>query len=196
MTYAHLSLLLRLHPQGVLDLDDSTAREDLAVLGYAFDQVWLQRDELIDEILPDRAGDLLTDWERVYDIHRVGSRTVAQRQARLVAHRRLLPNFTPSTIEDIVETLTGIDVDLVEPGAFRCDDPDSLTDTPADVLDGAFVFCITLNEATARSEGLDRDEIDEILERVKPAHVYGLVRCDDFRADDEWSLTDRDLLAS
>lgn len=197
-TVDHTKLLLRLHPVGAVDLrPGSTYLLDLEVLGAALDLAWEQATQLEGELLPDHVSALLSRWEATYGINRVGSRTDTQRRDRLIARRRFLPDFRPATIEDLVEQLTGIDVDLLEPDAFRCDDAGSLTDDGATVvLDGHFCFIIDMSRTTAAAASVDRDEVAELLDELKPAHTIGGTRFDDFRADDPYSLTDRDTLAT
>lgn len=198
-TPRHLELLLRLHPRGPYDLDeDALPYEDLSVLASGLDLADDQRLELLDEVLPDRTEDLLTSWERVYDIHRVSGRTVLQRRRAVLARRRLLPDFKRSTIESILETLTEVDVTVTEPLPFRCDDASSLCDGSGGtyVLDGAFVFFADLDQAQATAAGVDRDALDEMIDHVKPAHIVGLSRFDGFCCDDALSLCDRDLLGA
>lgn len=190
-------MLERLHPRGPYDLDPgSLYRDDLAVLGAALDLADDQRLALLDELLPDRAEALLSSWERVYAIYRGSTRTTQQRRDAIVARRRYLPDFVPTTIEGILEQLTGVDVTLVEPGHFRCDDAGSLCDTADDVLDGIFVFFADLDHAAAVAAGVDRAELDEVIGQVEPAHTLGISRFNLFSCDDPYSLTDRDLLGA
>ena len=193
----HLPALLRLHPRGPWNLDDgSLCRHDLEVVAHVIDDAAGQNAELLLELLPDRTTALITSWERVYGLTRIAGKTLAKRRAAVLARRRFLPDFRPATIEDVLGTLTGLTVDVVEPGAFRCDDPASLCDAEEPVIDGAFVFFVEFSESSARSESLSRDEIQEAIDDLKPAHTYGAVRCDDFLTEDPWSLCDMDLLGA
>ncbi len=187
--------LLRLHPGGFLLLDDGELQfYDLDVLGQALDTAEDQVGFLRLEMLPDRAGALLERWETVYDVHRTAGKTDQQRRYTLLARRRFLPDFRPDTIETILETVSQLELDVYEPFAFRCDDPDSLCDDPDDLVDGAFTFVVDGSAVEARTESPDIDQVEEIIELVKPAHTIGIVRWDDYRCDDEYSRTDRDLL--
>lgn len=194
----NLDMLVRLQPVGPYDTDEgSTFRADLSVAGTAMDVGDDQRLELLDEILPDRAEDLLSSWERVYNIHRVAGLTTAQRQAAVVARRRFLPDFRPSTIDTIVEEVAGVVVDVVEPFAFRCDEATSVCDDPYDVLDGAFVFFVEADSAAALAAGAERAVMDETIGALKPSHTIGISRFTGaFRCDDAYSLCDRDLLGA
>lgn len=197
MTHDHTRLLLRLHPRGAADLrPGGTYYLDLEVFGEVLDTVFTQAVELEDELLPDRSSALLSRWEAAYDIRRVSGRTDAERREVIIARRRHLPDFRPTTIDDIITTHFGLDVDVVEPMAFRCDDPASLCDSESHLCDGHLIFFIEFDEATARTLGIDRDEMDFEIGRIKPAHVIGHTRCDDFRCDDPFSLLDLDLLGA
>lgn len=197
MDIAHIRLLLRLHPRGAQELDEGTnVRDDLEVAATALDDLWDQRDLLLDNTMPDKVVALLERWEAVYGIFRVGSRTDEQRQARLLAFRRRVPDLNPATIDDICEMISGVDCTIVEPGPFRTDDPNSLTDTEDDVVDGAFLFWVVIDQADATAVGLDRDELQEVVDDIKRATRIGQVRFDDFRTDDPYSLTDIDLLGA
>lgn len=191
----HLDLLVRLHPRGAFDLDEgSVVREDLAVLAEGFDEADDHRIELLDEALPDRVEALLASYERVYGIKRTAGKTDAERRAAILAYRRLLPDFRPATLDDILTTLTGVDVVITEFTAFRCDHADSVCDATSDRIDGTLGFFADFDRADAFAAGLDRGHADDVIERLKPAHVFGGARFDAFCCDDAYSLTDRDLL--
>jgi len=194
MASDNLAPLLRLYPVGALQLEDGAlAWDDLDVLGQALDVAERQATLLLAEVLPNTAGALLTSWERVYDVHRIAP-SVVRRRGVLVAQRRLLPDFRPATLEAIFEQASGLALDLYEPFAFRCDDPDSLCDDADDLLDGAFVFVLDGSAVEARAESPDIDLIDEVIDRVKPSHTIGFLRWDNFACDDPYSRCDRDLL--
>lgn len=194
---AHIELLLRLVPQGADDYDEGTTiRADLDVAAAGLDMAWTQAEELGDELLPDRAEDALSRWEPLYGLFRDRGLTTQQRQARLVAARRRMPDFRPATIEDLVGEYGGAACVVEEPRAFRTDDPDSLTDDPLDVVDGAHVFFVVFVRADAVAADIDRDEITELVDTIRPAHTIGIVRLDDFRTDDPYSLVDFDLLGA
>ncbi len=196
MASTNLRPLLRLHPAGPLALSDgSLAWQDLEVLGQLLDTADEQMDLLLEEVLPDTSGALLTSWERVYDEHRIAA-TVPRRRAVLVAHRRRLPDFRPATIEALLEQVSGLELDLHEPFAFRCDDPNSLCDDRDDLIDGAFVFVLDGDAVEARSESPDIDLVEEVIDQIKPSHTYGFLRWDDFACDDEYSRCDLDLLGA
>lgn len=197
MSYDHTQLLLRLHPVGAVDLrPGGVYYRDVEVFGQVLDLVWAQVDALEEELLPDRATALLSRWEALYDIRRVSGRTDEQRREVIIARARYLPDFRPETIDDILSTHFGLDVDVVEPAAFRCDDPSSVCDGHDYLLDGHLVFFIEFDEATARTLGIDRAEVEYEIGRLKPAHVVGRTRCDDFRCDDAFSLCDLDRLGA
>lgn len=196
-TLDHTELLLRLVPQGADNYEEGTViRADLNVSAAALDMTWTQAEELGDELLPDRAEETLTQWEALYGLFRDRGLSTQQRQARLVAAKRRLPNFKPATIEELVLEHSGAAGVVEEPRAFRTDDADSVTDDPYDVVDGAHVFFVVFVRADAVSADVDRDEITEMLDVIRPAHTIGIVQFDDFRTDDPYSLTDRDLLGA
>lgn len=192
-----MELLVDLSPSG-WNLDEgSTLRLDLAVVGDGLDLLDGQAVELLDEVLPDRAADLLTSWERVYDLHPPAGRSDADRLLAIQVARKTVPAFTPAWMAARAEELLGTAVTLVEPFAFRCDDATSLCDTVHDVVDGAFMAFITFSETAARAAGsTTRREVDELLGRMKPAHTIVRVECSDFLTDDPWSLCDLDLLGA
>lgn len=194
----HLDLLLRLHPRGrAWSFDPASAPyQELEAWADVLDAQDDQVDALLDEILPDRATVLLSRWEELYDLHRRTGLTDAARRRRLQARMAYLPDTRPSTIRQILERYTALTLSLVEPGGFRCDDPDSVCDDAGDVLDGGFVWWIEVDETAARTGDVTRDELQEEIERLRPAHTVAFVRCDDFICDDPWSLTDRDLLGA
>ena len=195
MASRNLGPLLRLHPEGFLLLDEGSLQWfDLDVLGQAFDAAEDQAFELRLEMLPDRTSALLSRWEVVYDVHRTAGKTDQQRRNALVAHRRFLPDFHPTTIETILETASDLVLSVHEPFAFRCDDASSLCDDADDLVDGAFVFVVDGSAVEARAESPDLDQVEEIIDMVKPAHTIGILRWDDFCCDDEFSRCDRDLL--
>lgn len=195
MTYDHTELLGRLSCRGYLDQSVGTvAGAELAVMGDQLDRIWLQRDALLDEVWPSEADSLLTRWEEEFQIFWISGKTAPERIAAVLARFRLLPNFRPATIEEILTGLCGYTVDCFEPFAFRCNDADSVCDDPDDVLDGEFLFYLLVDEADARDGNVTRAEIDYLTSVMKPAHTQGMVRCDDFLCEDPWSVTDLDLL--
>lgn len=199
MAVDHYQLLLRLSPRGDLTFDADTAAEaDLLAAAAVLDHLWTQRGELLAQILPSQAtGTVLERWESAYELYRLDSRTEAERQARATAAYRRLPNSRPATIKGIVEQLTGLTATIVEPGGFRTDDPDSLTDTTDDVLDGAHIFYVELASAAASTAGVDRAEVLEQVDRIRPAHTLAVERFTGaFLTDDSYSLTDQDLLGA
>lgn len=194
----HTKLLVRLHPVGVEDLrPGSTVYGDLEVFGEALDTGWEQAIALADELLPDRADALLSRWEAAYDLHRTTGLTTEQRRERIIARRRYLPDSRPATIDTILDGMAGLDINVVEPAPFRCDDASSVCNgSDLVVLDGALVFFIEFDEVAARALPLDRPAVEYEIGRIKPAHVIGRTRCDDFRCDDFLSIVDLDLLAA
>lgn len=197
MDRPHVELLLRLHPAGPWSDDQALAPyQELKAWGDVLDAQDSQVDELLAEILPDTTSALLSRWEALYELHRESGLTEAQRRRRLAARRRHLPNARPETLRSILAQYSDLTITIVEPGAFRTDDPDSLTDTPSDVIDGAFVWWIEVDEVAARAGDTTRAELEHEVQRVNPAHLVAFVRCDDFCCDDPWSLCDRDLLGA
>ena len=112
----------------------------------------------------------------------------------MAARKAFLPDSCIPTIDLILERLTSIAITIVEPGPFQCDDAGSVCDDGEDVLDGAFVFLIEFNEGAARIASVNRDEVIEVATDAAQAHTIPVVLCDDFRCDDSFSTTDRDLL--
>lgn len=197
MIRLHRDLLQRLHPRGAVVIEPNTVSyAELSAWGDVLDQLDTQMDELLVESDPQATTVLLSLWERLLAIHRVTGRTEAHRRRVIVQRLRRLPNCTPALLAHLLGQVADLTVTIVEPTGFRCDDPDSLTDTPSDVIDGGLTFFVELDWALARVSGLSRDELQEEVETVKPAHTVGLIRADDFRCDDPWSLTNRDLLAA
>lgn len=197
MIRRHAELLARLHPRGAVEVETgTTSRAELDAWGDVLDHLDDQIDQLLQEANPSLTGELLSRWEALLGIYRVSGRSAAHRRRIVVQRLRRLPNCTPATLAQLLGQVADLTVTIVEPGSFRCDEATSLTDTPDDVLDGALVFFVTLDWAAARVSGLSRDELQEEVDTLKPAHVVGLIRADDFRADDPWSLTNRDLLAA
>lgn len=196
-TLNHIELLLRLVPVGADNYEEGTViRADLNVNAAGLDLAWTQAEELGDELLPDRAEETLPLWEALYGIYRDRGLSTLQRQARLVAARRRLPDFRPATIEELVLEHSGVVGGVAEPRAFRTDDADSVTDDPYDVVDGAHVFFVLFARADAVAADVDRDEVTDVLDVIRPAHTVGIVQFDDFRTDDPFSLTDYDILGA
>lgn len=197
---ALIDLLVRLYPRGLVAMEPgTTAYADLQVLGDGLDAAWGERDDLVVELHPDTATNAgeLASWERVFGIRHVDGKTESERQDAVIAQMRFLPNANPSTYEAILEQHNGLDWDITEPGAFRCDDPNSLCDTATDLLDGVFIWFADTDSAAALAASLDRDEIQDLCDRMAQGHVNGWVRFTDaFRCDDPYSLCDRDLLGS
>lgn len=197
MATDHLDLLLRLAPRGPLSYDDGTvARAELEAFASGLDDVWTWRDTLLDELLPDLASLTLEDWERVYDLHRTDGRSDATRRDSIIARVLRLPDFNPGgTLEPIYKAVAlNLDLSIIEPGAFRCDDPDSLCDAPGDVLDGVFIFWVQLDAVEAAAASLEIDELQEAVDQTRPAHTLGIVRFEGFYCDDPYSVCDRDIL--
>lgn len=194
----HLSLLLRLHPRSsAWSLDpDKAPYQELEAWAEVLDAQDAQVDALLAELLPDQDTALLSRWEALYDLHRTSGLTTLARRRRVLARMSYLPDTRPATIESVLGRLMDQTVTVVEPGPFRCDDPGSLCDTASDVIDGAFCWWVEVDEALARVGDVTRDELEEEVSRLKPAHTVACVRTDDFRCDDPWSLTDRDLLGA
>lgn len=191
-----LMFLVRVAPRGAVRYDpDSVALADLTVLADGLDAVVATADAMVLELVPDSAEAELDRWEAEYDLNRAVVDT-ARRQARLRAARQFLPNATPTTLVAILDEATGeLGWSIDEPGPFRCDDPNSLTDTPTDVIDGVFVFWATAPADTARATVVIREEVQDLVDRASQAHVQGKVRfTGEFCCDDAWSLTDLDLL--
>lgn len=194
----HLDLLIRLHPRGrAWSMDPELAPfQELAAWAEVLDAQDAQVDALVNELLPDRAVALLPRWEALYDLHRTSGLTLGARRRRLQVRLRYQPDSRPATIEGILSTLMELPVSVVEPGAFRCDDASSLCDASTDVLDGAFGWWAEVDEAGARLGDVSRTELEHEIQRLAPAHTVAVLRCDDFRCDDPWSITDRDLLGA
>lgn len=192
--------VLRLHlPAGsAWDLGPGTLHDaELAAVGAIVERFWSQRDALTSEAFPATTAELVASWERVLDLHPPTSRTIGRRRAAVIARLLRLPNFRPSTIEAIAEQLLGLQVELVEPMAFRCDSADSVCDSADDVVDGAFVFCVDVNAEAARLAEVHRAELDQVLDEIKPAHTVGLSRFyGAFRTDSAFSTTNRDPLGA
>lgn len=193
-----LTFLTRIHPRGdALPEPGSLAAADLAVLADGLDAAWGTADLLLLEVMPNTASDELDAWEEVYGLHRA-LELDDRRRARLAAARQFLPNPRPATFAKVLTTATeGLPWTIVEPGAFRCDDPNSLTDTTDDVLDGTFVFWAQADADDARADNVTRAEVQDLVDRMAQAHTRGSVRFTGaFLCDDPWSLTDTDLLGS
>lgn len=186
--------VLRLCPAGALRPEAGTVvRVDLETVAQALDLAVAQRDALMVEVDPRKAEALLGRWEELLDLSTIDADVDARRR-RVLAAVRVLPNFRPVTIEARVEEITGVGWTLVEPGPFKTNDPNSLTDTLNDVLDGAHVFILYGDRDDAVAFALRRDLVRVFLERVKPAHTVGLMSLEGFVADDDYSLTDLDTL--
>lgn len=200
---SHLGLLVRLHPSGTLwRLEEgATQYAELKVWAYGLDSVWVQRNELVDEILPDQSTELLSSWERVYDVHPPTGRSVARRRQVVVGRRRILPSFTPSTIEEIVTATTGVAATVIELSPFKADQPGAQADLHQvhnAYLDeaSAFTFFVEMSAPGLLAAGVRRAEVDSLLELIRPAHTISHVRCDDFRTEDEFSLLDYDRIGA
>ncbi|MCK6521825.1 hypothetical protein L6R49_10340 [Myxococcota bacterium] len=193
-----LTLLTRIYSRGDAHPEPgSLAAADLAVLSDGLDAAWGTAELLLLEVMPNTASEELDAWEEVYGLHRaLGSDD--RRRARLAAARRFLPNPRPATFATVLTTATeGLAWTIVEPGAFRCDDPNSLTDTTDDVLDGTFVFWAQTDADDARADNVTRAEVQDLVDRMAQAHTRGTVRFTGaFLCDDPWSLTDTDLLGA
>lgn len=192
----HLPLLQRLFPVGFLDIHEGTAEEDLAILAYAFDLCWEQRNWLLAEINPATAETLLVRFEQVFAIRRVGARTAEERQARLTIAMRRIHSFHPDAIAAYMTELISATCTVEEPGAFLTNDPNSLTNTATDVVNGQHCFFVNVDADAARAGGFDRTEAQEHLDAIKPAHTLGQLRTTGFLTNDPWSLTNRDLLGA
>lgn len=193
----NLPTLVRLHPRGVLDLEDGNLPwQDLKALAWALDTAETQKDLLLSEILPDAATTAtLSHWETVYGIRRIGN-TAPKRRAAVLARRQLLPDFRPATIESMLEEDTGLGLTIMEPGAFLTDSADSVCDDVGDLVDGAFVFVLDASAVEARADVPNLDSADDLIELAKPAHTAGFIRFDDICCDDLYSRCDRDLLGA
>lgn len=196
-SYTHVELLMRLEPRGVYDLSAGTnVRGELETLGAALDVQWTQRDALMDELFPTTVGALLGRWERDWGVLRVADKTDAERQAAVLARLRFLPDFRPATIAEIVGQLVGQTVSITEPFGFHCDSDDSTTDEADDQVEGSFLFYVDADEDLLRLGHVSREEIDYYLSLLEPAHTRGVIRCDDFCTDDDWSVCDDDFLGA
>lgn len=191
-----LPALLRLVPAGCWVLDEGDLLlTDLTIVASGLDAVDVGMEDLRAELHPQTSDVLLARWEGLYQL-RAASFTTTERQARLVARVQLIPTFTPTAIEDAVEAFGGVAATLLEPGPFRCDDPDSVCDDVNDVIDGAFVFVLDFAWADADAASLRRAELMGVVRLMQPAHTVARLRFDDFHADDPYSLTDLDLLGA
>jgi uncharacterized protein YmfQ (DUF2313 family) len=193
---ANLASLLRLCPRGVWGLGEGSAGRALieAVAG-ALDDCDALLEALLEEAFPDTTDVLLVRWEAELGILAIGGKTSAQRQAAVHAVLSTVPDTRPATMEAAVETYFGGDVDIVEPGPFRFDDPDSTFDSEDDVIGGAHVFFVRIAYAEAVSAGLDRDELLAFINARKQSHTVGLVQVDGLYFDDPYSLFDLDRFA-
>lgn len=194
-----LAALLRLAPRGALALEDGTVnRAEFEVFAAELDLVGEQLTALVLESRPQNADELLVRWEEHLQL-RAGTFTTAQRIDRVLARLRLVPDFTPPTMDARAGEFSGVDWTLSEPGAFRCDDADSVCDDANDVIDGNFCFILSATRAAAVLAGLDaarRSKLDAFMATIRPAHTASIHRLDDFRCDDALSLLNRDLLGA
>lgn len=192
----HLPTLLRLMPKGAYDLSYGTlVVDDLANVATGLDEADSQASDLLAESRPQDTDALLSRWEALLSLRDRGL-SDAVRRNRILAKLRLVPDMCPDTIESRAEEYSGLDFDLIEAGPFRCDDPNSLTDEPYPLVDGAFVFVLEADSADAHAIPLRRADLYTLIDAIKPAHTVGIIRLDDFFTNDSLSITDCDLLGA
>jgi len=138
----------------------------------------------------------LSDWERVYGLPSIGSYEL--RNARLLAAIRRRTGIRPIDIQEALKVLLGYKPELTEQTLFRTDDPDSLTDQDplVEPEEEVYKFFVTVDGDQARDGSYTRQDVERIVEDVKPGHTQGVVQFTGFYTDDSYSLTDKDLLAT
>lgn len=193
---SNLRAVLGLVPAGLNPEEGTVLCDDYTVLAEAVDALQAQADALIAELHPEGTSTLLERWEESWGMAPPGSADEDTRRARLLATIRAIPDFTPTTLETLVEDWTGLAITLVEMGPFLTDDPYSLTDDPDCVVDGAHTFVLQVAWADADAAELNRIGLLAWLQDYQPAHVAARVRCDDFHTDDPLSLTNLDTLGA
>lgn len=193
----HIDVLRALIPAGLFDFTPGTVVfAEYGTIALMVDAVEDQVAAVLAELDPRTAEVLLARWEAVL-VLRAKDRSTAERQARVLAALRLIPDFRPLTIQTRMSEFTLVDWVITEPGPFLFDDPGSLFDTTDDVLDGAHVFVLTADHDDVVAAGLYRPDLLAFLGRLKPAHTLGQVRVEGaFLFDDPWSLFDLDLLGA
>lgn len=198
MTY--LELLRLLLPHGCYsDSDLSEHLKDLTVLAGGLDGCQGNADALFGEIFPDTAATLLADWERVYGLTQTDKPTF-QRLQNLLAIINIRGGLSVPHIQAAVRPFIGCDADINEFMVFRCDDTRCLTDSGMYAMEAeqAFKFFVRVDPAKVKTAGYNLGTIQEVINRVKPAHAQGIVDSGQygFFCDDPNSLTDLTLLGT
>ncbi|TAN61355.1 DUF2313 domain-containing protein [bacterium] len=195
--YELLQLLL---PQGCYAEDaESLHLRDVDVTASALGGVQSNADVLTEEIIfPSEASVLLSEWERVYKLVQA-DKPVFQRLQNLTSAINARGSLTTKYMQEALLPFFGYNVDIIEYGAFRADDPNSLTDTSAYALDEVYMYQFTVkaDNALMLTGGYNPVMVQQAINKAKPAHTRGILDTGiyGFFCDDPNSLTELTLLA-
>ena len=150
--------------------------EDIVIEGDHLDNAETRAGDLLTEMFPDTVDELLADWERVYGLVQ-SSLPTYQRLQNLLAKVRLRPRLDRSYIQSCVFPFVGYTVEIEEYMMFRCDDPLCLTDDDEFAMDedGLFQFTVIIDPALVETAGYNLPDIQETLDRIKPAHTQAII---------------------
>jgi len=189
--------MLQLLPWGPLSRDDGALHlEELDAWADSIDGVDDQVALSVDACFPQTDPELLDRWEALLDLHPAAGDSDAVRQQRVLEALARVPLMTPAYIAAQLEILTTVEPTIVEFMAFHCDDAGSRVDY--ECLEKQWFFLAAFGRAAAVAASVDDELVEEqaLLDRLKPGHTQGVACFDDFRCNDPYSLTDRDLLGA
>ena len=190
-----LRTLLALLPVGPYSRElDSTHVQELEAYADVAEVVDAAVGDLLEEIFPGSAVELLPDWERTFQIVPSSDATTEERQAAVLAAWSKQPNLSLPYIDDVLETYTGVSVTLSEeiPPLY-----DSATYDESTFF--AWTFEVLLDYTEAAAVGMGTASIlaaQAFLEQVQPGHAQGTVLVDAAFYDDTTTPYDLSILGA
>lgn len=142
-------------PQGSLVAADALA------FGASLDDARLMLIDLLGQAFPLSATSMIAEWESAYGLLPDSSLTLAERQMRLLTFLRSTGAGSPQSIASAVDAFTGGGTSVVE--------------TPASAVHvrAVFQFVVVVPLAVLQNVA-KRARIQDMLERMKPAHTRGV----------------------
>lgn len=200
-TKDYVEVIRPLLPPRAYDPQGEYLAGDVQITAQAAAVIHADAEALIDSALPPLvAGKLqvpeddLTDWERRYNLPSTGGYEL--RCSRILAAIRKKLGIKPADIAAALEPLLGYRPEVIEQTLFRCDNPNSLTDNHPLVEPDEEVYRgrVIIDPALAPNS-FTRSDVKRIIEDTQPGGTLFEPQFLGFYCDDEFSLTDNDLLA-
>lgn len=187
--FAYASAAINLLPPGKLrDDQDGVIYRVFLANGDELARVSGRVADMLREADPRTTDELLPEWEEMLGLTAEGTKD--ERRARVVARVVRRQRFRPVDFQDVLAPILGLDPSDVEIIERSRSDAVAMNDDRE-----IYRFFAYRDPGLAGSYSVDDAQAE--LDRMKPSHTRGhVIESDNFLTDDEFSLTDRDILGA